>query len=139
MPKGNCNLTPRLETRCSQTRHFENVLNFKSWIKLIYDKITYTYGVINEFNPIFETQNMANEAFKNASFGNASFGNGNEDYSCLWTICFSCTSILLQCLKFELITVELIMVPPLKSPFIGVGYTPLGLILVTLNSQHGPF
>ena len=63
-----------------------HVLNFKSWIKLIYDKITYTYCVINEFNPTFETQNMGNEAFENASFGNASFGNGNEDYSCLWAL-----------------------------------------------------
>ena len=57
------------------------VLNFKSWIKLIYDKITYTYCVTNEFNPTFEIQNMGNEAFKNASFVNASFGNGNEDNS----------------------------------------------------------
>ena len=46
---------------------------------MIYDKITYTYCVINEFNPAFETQNMGNKAFENASFGN-----GNEDYSCLW-------------------------------------------------------
>ena len=59
------------------------VLNFKSWIKLIYNKIACTYCVINEFNSTFEAQNMANEAFKNASFGNASFGNGNEDYNCL--------------------------------------------------------
>ena len=57
------------------------MLNFKSWIKLIYDKITCTYCVINEFNPTFETQNMGHEAFKNASFGN-----GNEDYSCLWAL-----------------------------------------------------
>ena len=35
-----------------------HVLNFKSWIKLIYDKITCTYCVINEFNPTFEMQNM---------------------------------------------------------------------------------
>ena len=63
-----------------------NVLNFKSWIELIYDKITYTYCVINELNPTFETQNMGNEAFENASFGNASFGNGNEDYTCLWAV-----------------------------------------------------
>ena len=32
-----------------------HVLNFKSWIKLIYDKITYTYYVKNE-------KNMGNEA-----------------------------------------------------------------------------
>ena len=56
-----------------------HVLNFKSRIKLIYDKITYTYCVINEFNPTFDTQNMRKEAFENASFGN-----GNEEYSCLW-------------------------------------------------------
>ena len=61
-----------------------HVLNFKSRIKLIYDKIIYTYCVINEFNPTFVTQNMGNEAFENASFLKASFGNGNEDYSCLW-------------------------------------------------------
>ena len=35
-----------------------HVLNFKSWIKLIYDKITYIYCVINEFNPTFEVQKM---------------------------------------------------------------------------------
>ena len=44
-----------------------HVLNFKSWIKLIYDKITYIYCVINEFNPIFEVQKIGNEAFQNAS------------------------------------------------------------------------
>ena len=38
-----------------------HVLNFKSWIKLIYDKITYIYCVINEFNPAFEIQNMGND------------------------------------------------------------------------------
>ena len=61
-----------------------HVLNFKSWIKLICDKIAYTHCVINEFNPTFEIQNMGNDAFQNALFGNALFGNGNEDYSCLW-------------------------------------------------------
>ena len=45
-----------------------HVLNFKSWIKLMYDKIAYIYCVINEFNPTFEVQNMGNEAFQNASF-----------------------------------------------------------------------
>ena len=29
-------------------------LDFKSWTKLIYDKITYIYYVINELNPTFE-------------------------------------------------------------------------------------
>ena len=43
-------------------------LNFKSWIKLIYDKITYTYSVINEFNPTFKTQNMGNEAFETGRY-----------------------------------------------------------------------
>ena len=43
-----------------------HVLNFKSWIKLIYDRVNFD---INEFNPTFEVQNMGNEAFQNASFG----------------------------------------------------------------------
>ena len=55
-----------------------HVLNFKSWIKLIYDKITFIYCVINEFNPIFEVQKIGNKAFQNASFAN-----GNEGSSCL--------------------------------------------------------
>ena len=41
-----------------------DILKFKSWIKLIYDKITY----INEFNPAFEVQNMGYKTFQNASF-----------------------------------------------------------------------
>ena len=41
-----------------------HVLNFESWIKLIYDKITYIYFVINEFKPTFEVQKMGNEAFQ---------------------------------------------------------------------------
>ena len=64
--------TPRLETRQSQTRHFKkprfHVLNFKSWIKLIYDTVDACNFVINEFNPTFEVQNMGNEAFQNALF-----------------------------------------------------------------------
>ena len=36
--------------------------------KLDYDKITYAYCVINEFNPTFEVQNMGNKAFQNALF-----------------------------------------------------------------------
>ena len=61
-----------------------HVLNFKSWIKFIYDNISYIYCVINEFDLTFEVQKMGNEAFQNASFGNASFPNGNEGNSCLW-------------------------------------------------------
>ena len=61
-----------------------HVLNFKSWINLIYDKITYIYCVINEYNPTFEVQNMGNEAFQNASFGNALFPNEALGCSCLW-------------------------------------------------------
>ena len=53
-------------------RHFEksqfNVLDFKSGIKLIYDKIAYIYCVINENNPTIEVQNMGNKAFQNAWF-----------------------------------------------------------------------
>ena len=55
-----------------------HVLIFKSWIKLIYDKITYIYCIINEFNPTFEVQNMENEAFQNASFWNALFQMGTR-------------------------------------------------------------
>ena len=66
----------------SQTSLIYHILNFKSCIKLIYNKITYTYCITNEFNPSFETQNMGNKAFKIASLRNALFG--NEDYSCLW-------------------------------------------------------
>ena len=61
-------------------------LNFKSWIKLIYDTVDVCNFVINEFNPTFEVQNMGNEAFQNASFGNALFPNGNEGNSCLWAM-----------------------------------------------------
>ena len=59
-------------------------LNFKSWIKLIYDTVDICNFVINEFNPTFEVQNMGNEAFQNASFGNSSFPNKALSYSCLW-------------------------------------------------------
>ena len=61
-----------------------HVLNHKSWIKLIYDTVSVCNFVINQFNPTFEVQNMANEAFQNASFGNASFPNEALGYSCLW-------------------------------------------------------
>jgi len=63
-----------------------HILNFKSWIKLIYDKITYIYCVLNEFNPTFDVQNMRNEAFQNALFGNASFPNEAFSYSYLWAL-----------------------------------------------------
>ena len=62
-------------------------LNFKGWIKLIYDKITLIYSVENVFNPTSEVQNIENGVFQNALFANAPFANGrfpNRDYSCLW-------------------------------------------------------
>ena len=63
-----------------------HVQNFKSWIKLNYDKIGICNFVINEINSTFEVQNMRNKAFQNASFGNALFPNEVLDYSCLWAI-----------------------------------------------------
>ncbi len=51
-------------------------LNFKSWIKLIYDTVDVCYFVINEFNPTFDVQNMGNKAFQNGLFGNASSKRG---------------------------------------------------------------
>ena len=60
-----------------------DILNFKSRIKLIYDKITCIYCVINEFNPTYEVQKMGNEVFQNALFINASFPNGHKGNSCL--------------------------------------------------------
>ena len=64
-----------------------HVLNFRGWIKLIYDKITLIYCVKNEFNPPSEVQNMGNGAFQNAPFANIPFANGsfpNGGCSCLW-------------------------------------------------------
>ena len=58
------------------------VLNFRGWIKLIYDKITLIYSVKNEFNPTSEDLNIRNGAFQNAPFANGRFPNG--DYSCPW-------------------------------------------------------
>ena len=52
------------------------VLNFRGWIKLIYDKITIIYCVKNEFNQTSEVQNIGNGAFQNALFANG-------DCSCL--------------------------------------------------------
>ena len=64
-----------------------NVLNFRGWIKLIYDKIALIYSVKNEFNPTSEVQNIGNGTFQNTPFANAPFPNGsfpNGGYSCLW-------------------------------------------------------
>ena len=58
--RSNCNPCSHLETRRFKTRHFEqpsfSCFNHKSWIKLIYDKITYIYCVINKFNPTFDSK-----------------------------------------------------------------------------------
>ena len=45
-----------------------HVLNFRGWIKLIYDKITSIYCVENKFNPTFEVQNIEKELFQNTPF-----------------------------------------------------------------------
>ena len=45
-----------------------NVLNFRGWIKLIYDKITLIYSIKNEFNPTSKVQNIGNGAFYNTQF-----------------------------------------------------------------------
>ena len=58
-----------------------NVLNFRGWIKLIYNKITIIYNVKNVFNPTSEVQKIENGVFQNAPFANGSFPNG--DNSCL--------------------------------------------------------
>ena len=63
------------------------VLNFRGWIKLIYDKITLIYSVKNAFNPTSEVQNIENGVFQNAPFASAPFANGsfpNGDNNCLW-------------------------------------------------------
>ena len=71
--------------------HFEtpyfNVLNFRGWIKFIFDKITSIYCVKNSFNPTSKVQNIENGVFQYALFTNAPFTNGrlpNRFYSCLW-------------------------------------------------------
>ena len=56
-----------------------HVLNFKSWIQLIYEIVDICNFVM--LNPTVEGQNMGNKAFQNASFETASFGKGNEDSS----------------------------------------------------------
>ena len=58
-----------------------HVLNLKSWITLIYDRVSIGNFSINQFNPTFEVQNMVNEAFQNASFRNASFPSEALGYS----------------------------------------------------------
>ena len=82
-PRGNCNPCSCLETRLFKSRLlkslFSHVLNYKSWLKLIYDKITYICLVINEFHPTFEVQNIGNEAFQNGWFATM-----NDGCSCLW-------------------------------------------------------
>ena len=67
------------------------VLNFRGWIKLIYDKITLIYSVKNVFNPTSEVQNLENGVFQNVPFTNAPFPNGhfpNGGYICLWAMSF---------------------------------------------------
>ena len=84
-PRGNCYPRSRFVSKRgilkSLVSHF---LNFKSWIKLIYDTVDVCNFVINEFNPTFKVQNMGNEAFQNASLKNASFPDEALGYSCLW-------------------------------------------------------
>ena len=48
-------------------------------LELIYDTVDVCNFVINEFNPMFEVQNMGNVTFQNALFGNEALS-----YSCLW-------------------------------------------------------
>ena len=60
------------------------VLNFRGWIKLIYDKITLIYSVKNAFNPTSEVQNIENGVFQNTPFANGHFPKG--DHTCLWAI-----------------------------------------------------
>ena len=81
-----------------------HVLNFKSWIKLIYDIVGMCNFVINEFNLTFEVQNIGNEAFQNASFGNASFPNEALGYSCLWARYY--TVLYHRALELQAVKVE---------------------------------
>ena len=65
------------------------VLNFRGWIKLIYDKIILIYSVKNAFNPTSEVQNIENGVFQNAPFASTPFANGsfpNGDKSCIWAV-----------------------------------------------------
>ena len=74
--RGNYNL--HLENGHLQMGHLKcpvfHVLNFRGWIKLIYDKTILIYCVENEFNPTSEVQNIENEVFQNAPFGNFQMG-----------------------------------------------------------------
>ena len=45
-----------------------NVLNFKGWIKRIFDIVNKCNFVINEVNPTFEVQKVGNRAFQNGAF-----------------------------------------------------------------------
>ena len=68
-------------------------LNFRGWIKLIYDEITLIYSVKNAFNPTSAVQNIENGMFQNALFANGGFPNG--DYSCLWAVCAHSIALLI--------------------------------------------
>ena len=87
-PKATVTLVPVWKQGVSKQGILKSIvshfMNFKSWIKLIYDTVDVCNFVINEFNSTFEVQNMGNEAFQNISFGNASFPNEALSYSCLW-------------------------------------------------------
>ena len=43
-----------------------NILNFRGWIQLIFDKITLIYCDKNAFNPTSKVQNIENGVFQNA-------------------------------------------------------------------------
>ena len=42
-----------------------SILTFTSWIKLIFDTVTLSNFVINEFNPTFEVHESENRALQN--------------------------------------------------------------------------
>ena len=68
-----------------------NVLNFRGWMKLIFDTVDYIKCnfVISEFNSTSEVQNIGNGVFQNAPFASVPFANGrflNGGYSCLWAL-----------------------------------------------------
>ena len=94
MPRGNCNSVWKMvvckKSVCKRgilKYPVFNVLYFRNWIKLIYDKSTLIYGVKNAFNPTSEVQNIENGVFQNALFASTPFANGsfpNGGYSCLW-------------------------------------------------------
>ena len=87
-PRGICNLVPVWKRGILKSL-VSHVLNFKSWIKLIYGTVDKCNFVINEFNPTSEVQNIENGVFQNARFPNTPFANchfPNWDYSCLWAV-----------------------------------------------------